>query len=98
MHQKNYLYTSTDGMLKSESQSLLKAISCYEFILSTVIWDDILVKANIVSKTLQGIKTNLSATENLLIGLIVFFEEYQNIGFKKTKLEANILAKSVEIP
>lgn len=85
-------------MLKSESQSLLKSISCYEYILSTVIWYDILVKVNIVSKSLQGIETDLSTSENLLKGLIVFFEEYREIGFEKAKLEANILAKSIDVP
>ncbi|KAL4113937.1 hypothetical protein QTP88_017487 [Uroleucon formosanum] len=60
---KELFNTTTDGMFKSESQSLLKSISCYEFILSTVIWYDILLKINIV-----------------------------------TKLEANILAKSAEVP
>lgn len=40
---KELFNITTDGMFKSESQSLLKSISCYEFILSTVIWYDILV-------------------------------------------------------
>lgn len=50
-------------MFKSESQSLLKSISCYEFILSTVIWYDILLKTNIVSKSLQGIETDISLSQ-----------------------------------
>jgi len=95
---KELFNTTTDGMFKSESQSLLKSISCYEFILSTVIWYDILLKTNIVSKSLQGIETDISLSENLLKGLMDFFEEYRENGFEKAKLEANILAKSVEVP
>ncbi|KAL4101041.1 hypothetical protein QTP88_021062 [Uroleucon formosanum] len=95
---KELFNTTTDGMFKSESQSLLKSISCYEFILSTVIWYDILLKTNIVSKSLQGIETDISLSENLLKGLMDFFEEYRENGLEKAKLEANILAKSAEVP
>lgn len=95
---KELFNTTTDGMFKSESQSLLKSISCYEFILSTVTWYEILLKTNIVSKSLQGIETDMSTSENLLKGLMEFFEEYQENGFEKAKLEANILATSAEVP
>jgi len=85
-------------MFKSESQSLLKSISCYEFILSTVIWYNILLKTNIVSTSLQGIETDMSTSENLLKELMDFFKEYRENGSEKAKLEANILEKSAEVP
>ncbi|XP_060846275.1 uncharacterized protein LOC132925937 [Rhopalosiphum padi] len=65
---------------------------------NTVIWYDILLKTNIVSKSLQGIKTDISLSENVLKGLMDFIEEYRENGFEKAKLEANILAKSAEVP
>ncbi|KAL4097879.1 hypothetical protein QTP88_022582 [Uroleucon formosanum] len=58
----------------------------------------ILLKTNIVSKSLQSIETDISLSENLLKGLMDFFEEYRENGFEKAKLEANILAKSAEVP
>ncbi|KAL4131801.1 hypothetical protein QTP88_009057 [Uroleucon formosanum] len=57
---------TNDPKTKSESNSLVcHGIGDYEFILSLVIWYDILVHTNMVSKSLQSINTNLQISTKL---------------------------------
>lgn len=60
----------------------------YYNIIDAVIWYYILLKTNIVSKSLQGMETDLSTSKNVLKGLVNFFEEYRKNVFEEAKLEA----------
>jgi len=42
--------TANDSISKSDARSLITEISTYEFILSLIIWYDILIQVNIGSK------------------------------------------------
>lgn len=56
-----------DSKSKSEADTLVKALECFEFILGIVIWHEILFAINMISKKLQpksmSIETTMSQIE-----------------------------------
>lgn len=66
--------TTNDPKTRSEAHSLvINELNSYEFVLSLVIWYEILSEVNIVSKSLQSINMHLDVSINLLNGLLTFF-------------------------
>lgn len=91
---------TNDPKTKSEAHSLVsKGIGDYEFILSLVIWYDILVQVNMVSKSLQTINTNLQISTNMLNSLLDFLKKYRTNcnGFENAKITAHELAKDIDV-
>jgi len=89
---------TTDPKTKSEAQSLVtNELECYEFILSLIIWYEILVKVNTVSKTLQNINIHLDKCSNLLNGLLEFLKSFRENGFESSKIKANEIADILNI-
>ncbi|XP_022165596.1 zinc finger MYM-type protein 1-like [Myzus persicae] len=91
---------TNDPKTKSEANSLVShGIGDYEFILSLVIWYDILVQVNMVSKSLQSINTNLQISTGMLNSLLDFLKKYRTNchGFENAKITANELAKDLDV-
>ena len=64
----------------------------FEFLLGMVIWHDILLKINLVSKKLQSKDMCIDAALKNLEGLISFFENYRENGFASAMIEAKNIA------
>lgn len=78
--------TTNDPKTKYEAHSLVvNELESYEFILSLVIWYEILVEVNIVSKHLQIENIDLEIGTRLLDGLMTFLQNYRETGFEKAK-------------
>ncbi|KAL4131234.1 hypothetical protein QTP88_008575 [Uroleucon formosanum] len=90
--------TANDLMAKSEANSLLNEISSYEFILSLVIWYDILEKVNIVSKSLQSQNMEISISTKMVYGILEHLKQYRITGFDSAKNIANKLTSEIDIP
>ncbi|CAI6353581.1 unnamed protein product [Macrosiphum euphorbiae] len=90
--------TTKDLKIKSETHSLAKEICSYEFILSLIIWYDILCEINIVSKSLRSVTIDLDVSASLLNSLIIFFGKLQRNGYilAKFKAEEIISPKGIE--
>ncbi|CAH9098796.1 unnamed protein product [Cuscuta europaea] len=84
--------TSNDVSTVSDAKSLSEYEMNFDFIVSMVIWYEVLNKVNKISKVLQQRDMNVGAALNLLKGLIVFFKEYREEGFEKAKIEAQNIA------
>ncbi|XP_008178799.1 zinc finger MYM-type protein 1-like [Acyrthosiphon pisum] len=80
--------TTKDLKIKSETHSLAKEICSYEFILSLIIWYDILCEINIVSKSLQLVTIDLDVSASLLNSLIIFLGNYRENGYTLAKVKA----------
>ncbi|XP_025208235.1 uncharacterized protein LOC112603731 [Melanaphis sacchari] len=90
--------TTNDPKTKYEAHSLVvNELESYEFILSLVIWYEILVEVNIVSKHLQSENIDLEIGTKLLDGLMTFLENYRENGFEKAKKTAREIALSINI-
>ncbi|KAL4121627.1 hypothetical protein QTP88_014101 [Uroleucon formosanum] len=90
--------TTNDPKTKSEAHSLvINELNSYEFVISLVIWYEILVEVNVVSKSLQSINMHLEVSISMLKGLIQFFEKYRNSGFHSAKITANKISEDLDI-
>lgn len=74
-----------DPKIKSEALSLASYEFTFEFVLSTVIWYDILSAINKVSKSLQSEKMDLATSIQFLSGLRDFLLKYRDDGFRTAK-------------
>ncbi|KAI3508749.1 hypothetical protein L1887_23762 [Cichorium endivia] len=89
---------SEDGKVVRDAESLVNGeFSSFEFILSLIIWYEILYRINLVSKKLQSKDMLIDVAVKNLEGLINFFEEYREIGFDKAIIEAKEIAMNIEI-
>lgn len=83
---------TNDLVAISEALSLLKEISSYEFILSLIIWYDILMETNIVSKSLQNYNMDICVSTKLVFGLLEYLKNYRENGYESAKIKSNELA------
>jgi len=89
--------TTNDLKIKSESHSLAKEICTYEFILSLIIWYDILPEINIVSMSLQSVTIDLDVSMSLLNSLIILLENYRENGYGLAKVKAEEIISPMEL-
>ncbi|KAG7609755.1 hypothetical protein ISN44_As05g018300 [Arabidopsis suecica] len=92
---------SDDPKEQSEAECLATSethgIGSFEFLVSMVIWYNLLSVVNIVSKSLQSEDMNIDVAIDQLKGLVSYFQKYRDSGFEKAKLEAKEIAESMEI-
>ncbi|XP_020419057.1 zinc finger MYM-type protein 1 [Prunus persica] len=89
---------SEDAKLSRDAESLASGeLSSFEFILSLVIWYDILHKINLISKKLQSEDMRLDVAVRQLEGLVLFFENYRINGFTSAMIDAKVIALDMEI-
>ncbi|KAM5550441.1 zinc finger MYM-type protein 1, partial [Rosa sericea] len=87
-----------DNHLSWEVGKLLDGeFSSFDFILSLVIWHDILHKINMVSKNLQAGDMILDVAIKSLKGLNSFFEKYREDGFNSAIIDAKEIANEMGI-
>jgi len=89
--------TANDLMARSEAVSLSNEIGNYEFILSLVIWYDILTEVNIVSKSTQDHNMDINTSVKMVQSLIQFLHQYRENGFNLAKIAATKLAEDADI-
>lgn len=77
--------TTKDPKIKSEAKSLGDNEFSYEFILSTVVWYELLSAIDKVSKSLQSMNIDLSIATSLLKGLKEFLCNFRENGFKSSQ-------------
>ncbi|XP_001943532.2 zinc finger MYM-type protein 1-like [Acyrthosiphon pisum] len=83
--------------IKSEAISLAEHEMSYEFVLSSVIWYNLLNNINKVSKTLQNEKISIDFAVNNLKGLKQFLNKYRENGFNEAKEEDIHICKQIDI-
>jgi len=88
---------STDCSLISECQSLENEISSFEFVLSLVIWYDILVKIHTISKVWQSDNMQLDVAIKHLETFLKWLGEYRNQGFQDALVSAREVAEGAGI-
>ncbi|XP_026400323.1 zinc finger MYM-type protein 1-like [Papaver somniferum] len=69
----------------------------FEFLLSMVIWHNVLFVVNVVRKTLQGKDIDINDVVQKLKGLISFLESYRDNGFEKDLDESRVIATQMGI-
>nr|XP_051205081.1 uncharacterized protein LOC127318638 [Lolium perenne] len=84
-------------MARSNAKTLYDVIGTFEFLLSIVIWHDILFYVNMVSKTLQSPSMCIDSTLKQIEGIMEFFGKYRSTGFSASLIIAKELANDMKI-
>ncbi|KAL6570270.1 hypothetical protein OROMI_014784 [Orobanche minor] len=87
-----------DSKIKSEAKSLARnELGDFEFLISIIIWFDILCAVNLVSKHLQSSDMLIDVAIEKIKGLISFFEKYRENGFYDALDTAKKIAIEMDI-
>ena len=79
---ETYMYPLTS----SEAQSLAEnELGGFEFLVSIIIWYDILSAVNLVSKQLQSKDMLIDIAIESIQGVLSFFSKYRDTGFSKAQ-------------
>ncbi|XP_029442214.1 LOW QUALITY PROTEIN: zinc finger MYM-type protein 1-like [Rhinatrema bivittatum] len=90
---------SSGNTSRVEAQALEKSISCFKFVVSHVVWHNILFEINITSKQLQMKEFDIHNAIEQLSGTKKFLLDCRSDeGFAKTLVDARELAEELEIP
>jgi hypothetical protein len=88
----------SDSKIRSEAKSLAtNELGDFEFLVAIVIWYEILFSINMVSKLLQSSDMLIDVAMEKIKGLISFFEEYRETGFKNALNYATEIALELNI-
>ncbi|KAK9750780.1 hypothetical protein RND81_02G221600 [Saponaria officinalis] len=87
-----------DSKIRSEAKSLaMNELGDFEFLVSIVIWFEMLYHVNLVSKNLQSREMVIDVAIEEIKGLITFFEIYRESGFVDAIEEAKKIAQEINI-
>jgi hypothetical protein len=83
---------------KSDAKKLFDVLGTFEFLISMVIWHDVLFSINKVSKKLQSPATCIDYTLDLIQDMMKYFESYRNEGFSNCLTVARDIANDMDVP
>ncbi|XP_063775451.1 52 kDa repressor of the inhibitor of the protein kinase-like [Pseudophryne corroboree] len=86
-----------DPSLSSEAKSLSLILEDFSFILTLIIWYDLLFQVNIVSKSMQYGSIDLPLCNNLLQVCIRFVKDYRSSGYVSAMVTAKEIASVLGI-
>ncbi|CAM4475658.1 unnamed protein product [Caretta caretta] len=89
---------SSGNMSQVDAKDLAKAISSFKFLVSLVVWYDILFEINMISKQLQAKEFDISDAINQLGEIKKFLVGHRiDIDFEKTLVDAGELAEELDV-
>ncbi|GKB11402.1 zinc finger MYM-type protein 1-like protein [Tanacetum coccineum] len=95
---KKLAKVSEDGKLCRDALSLVNGeFSSFDFVLSLVIWYDILFRINLVSKKLQSNEMLIDVALKNLKGLVSYFENYRETGYENAISQAEQIAETIRV-
>lgn len=89
--------TTREPKCRTEALSLAKAIKSYKFLVTLIIWYDLLRQINLVSKMMQQQNMQLDMTVQLYEQTLKFFTDYRDSGFDAALVAARELAKLLDM-
>jgi hypothetical protein len=90
--------TIDDPKTKSEASRLAEhELDQFEFLISLVMWHDLLFAVNAVSKMLQDRHVQLDVAVKHLRGFIAFLQRYRDTGFAAAQTDAKAIAEELGI-
>lgn len=90
--------STNDSTTASECNSLRNEILSYDFIISLVVWYDVLVKVQFISKLWQRADMDLGSAINHLEKFLSWLVEYRVSGLVSAMITGNEIADELEIP
>ncbi|XP_043462981.1 uncharacterized protein LOC122499015 [Leptopilina heterotoma] len=91
-----YNSDSRNPAVQHEAKCLANELMRFEFLMSLVIWYDILFQANIVSKSLQSQSMDIAAATQSTKKFTEFLSVYRNVGFESALKSAKEIAVNLD--
>ena len=88
---------AVDAMIKSEAETLYETLKQYKFLVSLVLWYDVLFQVNFVSKELQGETVDLSTAMDSFNNLMTWLRKLRVDEFVQILVTAKELAEDMEV-
>ena len=86
-----------DAMIKSEAETLYETLTQFKFLVSLVLWYDVLFEVNLASKELQGETVHLSTAMDSFNNLMTWLKKVRVDGFSQILVAAKELAEEMEV-
>ena len=86
-----------DGTVSSDAQSILENVSSWSFILSIVIWYEVLFHVNKASKLLQKKGASLEVVQTEIRTTYEFLKKYRESGYETARAQAQEMARKIEV-
>nr|XP_047132570.1 LOW QUALITY PROTEIN: zinc finger MYM-type protein 1-like [Hydra vulgaris] len=80
-----------------EAITLGEQLKDFSFLVSLIVWYDVLFQVNIISKTLQEKDMDITQSAKLLKSCCSFLENYKKMGFKDAIIKAKDLAIELQV-
>ncbi|XP_025827462.1 uncharacterized protein LOC112902558 [Panicum hallii] len=90
-------YSDTEAKDRSDAKNLFDILGSFEFILSMVIWHDILFAVNTISKKLQSPSMCIDSTLQQIEGMLSYFDTDRNEGFASSMIIATEIASEMGV-
>lgn len=94
---QNLRESNTDCGLVSECQSLEHELTTFDFVVSLVVWYDILVKIHNISKVWQNVNMHLDVAVRHVESFVQWLDEYRVSGFTSALVTAREVAEEAGI-
>jgi len=89
---------STNGpKCRAEALSLAKTLKSFQFLVTLVIWYDLLTQISIVSKSMQKLNMQLGNAAAILEKTVKLFNNFKLMGFKSSLVAARTLAEELDM-
>jgi len=72
---------NADAVLSHEAQCLADNLCEFEFLISLVVWYDLLFQINVSSKSMQGITMDIITATSIVKGCLNYIISYRNTGY-----------------
>ena len=88
---------ANDAIIKSETETLYETLKQYKFIVSLVLWYDVLFQVNFVSKELQGETVDLITAMDSFNNLMTWLRKLRVDGFVQILVTAKEMAEDMKV-
>lgn len=93
----DFAIEKSDSECASSASSLCRELKKWTFMVSCVVWYDVLYIINKVSKILQGPKVSIETMKREISAVIDFLQDFREHGFNATKIDAREIAEKIEV-
>ncbi len=94
---KEYATEKRDADVVSTAESICQELQRWPFVVSTIVWYNVLFQINKVSKILQSPKVSVETAREEIRAVKEFLQEFRNHGFNSAKTDAREIAEKLEM-
>jgi len=88
---------NADAGLRHEAQCLADNLCEFEFLISLVVWYDLLFQINVASKAMQGITIDIITATSIVKGCLNYIISYRNTGYIYAVSSAKKIAETLNL-